>query len=381
MQYSRSSTPSGLGHRASNFDLRSSFGNSRYSLEHQDRDAMLPQRQSDLPPPLPPLEPLQGPYRRVRKYSSSSSLRDSSTVAGTYPCLRPSEGYSDTRSMLSPFPDLGGVSGLPPLGSFPALPPLGSSSFLPPLSQSAVSSPFYPQSGRNSLGTGHHHQNSFGSYGRPFASRTPSSSDGQSEWDGISRLFSDTSVNTPSLSLGSATSLAGGRRIRRRGSSADLRHGQSSTLQGGTLPSSASLSSYGELGSSLSHAGSSLGMLPMLPMPPVPRIGSRSGTGHLVMTTDYRVMRISHNVLIWLGMSTSSVTSVGTSMSGLVGQPISYLVAASDQPQFSDYLAELHAERRKAEKYRLNAMSSSGDGSAKGVCTRVHLTVESLKTY
>lgn len=88
------------------------------------------------------------------------------------------------------------------------------------------------------------------------------------------------------------------------------------------------------------------------------RNSSRSGTGHIVLATDYRLVRLSQNVSAWLGLSATSA----------VGQPVSSLVAASDQIIFSDFLASLHAERRKAEKTRLHSGLGGGDTSARGMC-------------
>lgn len=43
------------------------------------------------------------------------------------------------------------------------------------------------------------------------------------------------------------------------------------------------------------------------------------------------------------------------------------LVTASDQLVFGDFLASLHAERRKAERSRLHAGLDGGDASARGI--------------
>lgn len=95
-----------------------------------------------------------------------------------------------------------------------------------------------------------------------------------------------------------------------------------------------------------------------LPMPSIQRTSSRSGTGRIVLGTDYRIVRLSANISGWLGFSTT----------GVIGHPVSGLVAASDQLVFSDFLASLHAERRKAEKMRLHAGLDGSEGMARGVC-------------
>lgn len=370
MQYSLPSNRNHLRRRASNANLPSPFSNLGHFPTDQDYDGGFSRIHSDFPPALPSSGLLPGSHRRARKYSSSSSLRGAPIEDDSLQRLGSFQDHGDpfasSRNILPPLPDLSSMSGLPPLGSLPALPPLGSSSCLPPLSHSKLSSHLPTNFGRNSLARGHHHQKSFGSYNAPAASPTSTLSADHPELDGYDRLSNGMAVDRPDLSLCSPANLAGGRRLRRRGSSADLRWGHRSALQDSDTSSNASLSLY-DFGSTGfgTHSSSSLGMLPL---PPLPRTVSRSGTGHIVLTTDYRMIRISHNVLIWLGMSSTSKTSAGTSMAGLVGQPISDLVAASDQLLFNDYLAELHAERRKAEKLRLHALSGSGDVAAKGVC-------------
>lgn len=136
MQFSNTGNRSGPRYRVSNIDLRGSYRSSGYGLENQVYNnpfATTSQNSIDYPPPLPPLDAAPASYRRLRKHSSSSSLRSelggdslySDPVAvSTFHGFRNHSGLpSSSRSMLPPLPPLGSMSSFPPLGGLSHLPP------------------------------------------------------------------------------------------------------------------------------------------------------------------------------------------------------------------------------------------------------------------
>jgi hypothetical protein len=81
------------------------------------------------------------------------------------------------------------------------------------------------------------------------------------------------------------------------------------------------------------------------------------------------MVKVSANALLWLGVATSTSPSVTrTAMGNLAGCLLSSLISSGDQALYSEYLAELHAERVKAESARSHSRAEGGDGSARGVC-------------
>lgn len=365
-------------HTASSFDLRGSYRSSGPGLicqEYNDPSAILNSTFDHLPSYLPSLQPLSNPSRRLRKHSLSASLRAGLGEDGSYPTSTNFNGSfsygsgipSHSDRSYSPLPPLSSVLSLLPLESFPNLPPFGSYSGLPPLSDTTFSPlPSTHQRQSDHL-RGHGYQNSLGSYTSSFIHG--SMLEDRPEWDGTQVGTSLAVDNKIAMSPG--PSPTPGRRRRRRGSTMDLTSGQSSNFElqaspipkssTSLLPSPAQTQFHTSLESNQHTSG-------MLPMPPLRTPNSRVGSGHIVLSSDYRLLRLSQNVLLWLEYSSGSLTGTTRGMAALAGQPVASLVAASDQLVFGDYLAVLHAERRKAEKMRMKSLSGSVEGLARGIC-------------
>lgn len=356
-------------HRTSNSELWGSQRSSGFGFDSQGYNDSFAGAGTEygLPPPLPPLGTNNSSYRRLRKHSSSSSLSGFSSPGG-YNSTPTSYLQSDTFGSLSTS-SRNALPPLPPLGSLPSLPPMRNRSGLQPFQHSFGQEALENKS--QGFGDIHH-----GSFGRQNSSvkQKPLSIAEEQEWDGFPAFSSSGSFEAGNLAASSADrqGLPSSRRLRRRGSAMDLNAARDPSFGlGGGL--SAPFTSSSLFPSTSTNVGVDLSTsnhdsLGMLPMPAAPRASSRSGTGHIVLTTDYRIVRLSHNILIWLGLSSTSMTAAGSAMTGIAGQPLSSLVAPSDQLVFGDYLADLHAERRKAEKTKLHSLSSGGDGTARGVC-------------
>lgn len=109
--------------------------------------------------------------------------------------------------------------------------------------------------------------------------------------------------------------------------------------------------------------------LSSLPPPTVSRETRQYGTGHIVLSTDYRLVRMSPNTLLWLGLShTMSLSASGSALGSVYGRPLVSFVADEDKDLVNEFLTDLFMERRNAERLKLHSVAEGGDGSARGVC-------------